>query len=173
MHVLETFEAQSNEGPCLDCYRSGQPIVNLDLTTAHSRWPSFTPLALAAGFRSVHALPMHVRTETIGALYLFRAHEGRMDESDINAAQLSRISPVFAILQYRADLDLRALNDQLDFALNSRIVIEQAKGIVGEKCRIEMAQAFSLLRTYARSNGRRLADVARDIIDGTLRPESL
>ena len=173
MHVLETFEAQSNEGPCLDCYRSGQPIVNLDLATAHSRWPRFTPRALAAGFRSVHALPMHVRSETIGALNLFRAHEGRMDESDVNAAQSLADIASIAILQYRADLDLRALNDQLNFALNSRIVIEQAKGIVGEKCRIEMAQAFSLLRTYARSNGRRLADVARDIIDGTLRPESL
>jgi AmiR/NasT family two-component response regulator len=96
-----------------------------------------------------------------------------MDESDVNAAQSLADIASIAILQYRADLDLRALNDQLNFALNSRIVIEQAKGIVGEKCRIEMAQAFSLLRTYARSNGRRLADVARDIIDGTLRPESL
>ena len=173
MHILETFEAQSNEGPCLDCYRSGQPIVNLDLATAHSRWPRFTPRALAAGFRSVHALPMHVRSETIGALNLFRDHEGRMDESDVNAAQSLADIASIAILQYRADLDLRALNDQLNFALNSRIVIEQAKGIVGEKCGIEMAQAFSLLRTYARSNGRRLADVARDIIDGALRPESL
>ena len=173
MQVLEAFEAQSDEGPCPDCYRSGQPIINLDLATAHRRWPRFTPLALAAGFRSVHALPMHVRSETIGALNLFRANEGRMDESDVNAAQSLADIASIAILQYRADLDLRALNDQLSSALNSRIVIEQAKGIVGERSGIEMSEAFTLLRTYARNNGRRLADVAKDVIDGTLRPESL
>jgi GAF domain-containing protein len=173
MQILETFEAQSDEGPCPDCYRSGQPIINLDLATAHRRWPRFTPLALAAGFRSVHALPMHVRSETIGALNLFRANEGRMDESDVNAAQSLADIASIAILQYRADLDLRALNDQLSSALNSRIVIEQAKGIVGERSGIEMSEAFTLLRTYARNNGRRLADVAKDVIDGTVRPESL
>ncbi len=173
MQILETFEAQSDEGPCPDCYRSGQPIINLDLATAHRRWPRFTPLALAAGFRSVHALPMHVRSETIGALNLFRANEGRMDESDVNAAQSLADIASIAILQYRADLDLRALNDQLSSALNSRVVIEQAKGIVGERSGIEMSEAFTLLRTYARNNGRRLADVAKDVIDGTVRPESL
>ncbi len=173
MHVLEVFEAQSNEGPCPDCYRTGQPIVNLDLATAHDRWPRFTPRALAAGFRSVHAMPMHLRNDTIGALNLFRTHEGRMDESDVSAAQSLADIASIAILQYRADIDLRALNDQLTYALNSRIVIEQAKGIVGERSGIDMAQAFSLLRNYARNNGRRLLDIAREVIDGTLRPESL
>ena len=173
MHVLEAFEAQSNEGPCPDSYRSGQPIVNLDLATAHDRWPRFSPRALAAGFRSVHAMPMHLRNDTIGALNLFRTHEGRMDESDVNAAQSLADVASIAILQYRADIDLRALNEQLTYALNSRIVIEQAKGIVGERSGIDMAQAFSLLRNYARNNGRRLLDIAREVIDGTLRPESL
>ena len=173
MYILEAFEAQSNEGPCPDCYRSGRPIVNLDLAAAHGRWPRFTPRALAAGFRSVHALPMHVRNDTIGALNLFRTREGTMDENDVNAAQSLADVASIAILQYGADIDLRALNDQLSSALNSRIVIEQAKGIIGERSGIEMAQAFSLLRTYARNNRRLLADVAREVIDGTLRPESL
>jgi GAF domain-containing protein len=172
MHILEAFEAQSNEGPCPDCYRTGQPVVNLDLATAHGRWPRFTPRALVAGFRSVHALPMRLRNDTIGALNLFRTHEGRMSESDVNAAQSLADVASIAILQYRIDIDLRALNDQLSYALNSRIVIEQAKGIVGERSGIDMAQAFTLLRSYARNNGRRLADVARQVIDGTLRPES-
>ena len=173
MHILEAFEAQSNEGPCPDCYRTGQPVVNLDLATAHGRWPRFTPRALVAGFRSVHALPMRLRNDTIGALNLFRTHEGRMSESDVNAAQSLADVASIAILQYRADIDLRALNEQLTYALNSRIVIEQAKGIVGERSGIDMAQAFSLLRNYARNNGRRLLDIAREVIDGTLRPESL
>ncbi len=173
MHILEAFEAQSHEGPCPDCYRSGQPVVNLDLATAHTRWPRFAPRALAAGFRSVHALPMHLRSEIIGALNLFRTQEGMMDESDMNAAQSLADIASIAVLQYRAELDLRGLNDQLSHALNSRIVIEQAKGIVSERSRIEMAQAFSLLRNYARNHGRRLADVANEIIEGTLSPESL
>jgi GAF domain-containing protein len=133
MYILEAFEAQSNEGPCPDCYRSGRPIVNLDLVAAHGRWPRFTPRALAAGFRSVHALPMHVRNDTIGALNLFRTREGTMDENDVNAAQSLADVASIAILQYGADIDLRALNDQLSSALNSRIVIEQAKGIIGER----------------------------------------
>jgi AmiR/NasT family two-component response regulator len=95
-----------------------------------------------------------------------------MSESDVNAAQSLADVASIAILQYRTDIDLRALNDQLSYALNSRIVIEQAKGIVGERSGIDMAQAFTLLRSYARNNGRRLADVARQVIDGTLRPES-
>jgi GAF domain-containing protein len=173
MHILEAFEEQSKEGPCPDCYRSGQPIINLDLATAHSRWPRFTPRALAAGFRSVHALPMHLRDETIGTLNLFRVHEGKMDESDVNAAQALADVATIAILQYRTALDLRVLNDQLSYALNSRVVIEQAKGIIGERSGIQMEQAFSLLRTYARKHNYRLADVARDIVDGTLHPEHL
>ena len=173
MHVLEVFEAQTNEGPCPDCYRYGQQVINLDLTTAQGRWPRFAPLALAAGFRSVHAIPMHLRSETIGALNLFRADEGTMDESDINAAQSLADMATIAILHYRTDLDLRALNDQLSSALTSRIVIEQAKGIVSERTGLQMAHAFSLLRSHARNHGRLLADVAREVIAGTLSPESL
>jgi GAF domain-containing protein len=173
MHVLEAFEAQSDEGPCPDCYRSGEPVINVDLTTAYDKWPRFTPRALEAGFRSVHALPMRLRKETIGVLNLFRTHEGRLDEADLNAAQSLADLASIAIVHHRTNLDLRALNDQLTHALNSRIVIEQAKGIIAEHSGVEMVEAFSLLRTYARNNSRLLSDVARDVIDGALHPESL
>jgi transcriptional regulator with GAF, ATPase, and Fis domain len=173
MHVLETFEEQTNEGPCPDCYHTGQLVVDLDLTTAHGRWPLFTPRALASGFRSAYALPLRLRDETIGALNLFRTRKGAMGARDVSAAEALADVATVTILQYRASLDLRILNDQLKFALNSRIVIEQAKGIIGERAGIEMEQAFSLLRSHARNHGRRLADVARDIINGALRPEFL
>ena len=143
-HVLEVFEVQSDEGPCPDCYRSGEPVVNVDLATAHDKWPGFTALALEVGFRSVHALPMRLRKHTIGALSLFQAHESLLDEADMNAAQCLADVASLVILHHRGDLDLRALNEQLTYALNSRIVVEQAKGIIAENSGVEMVEAFSL-----------------------------
>ncbi len=116
---------------------------------------------------------MRLRKETIGALNLFRTHEDQLGEADLNAAQSLADLASIAILHHRADLDPRALNDQLTRALNSRLVIEQAKGIIAENSRVEMVEAFSLLRTYARNNSRLRSDVVRDVIDGALRPESL
>ena len=173
MHVLEAFEAQSDEGPCPDCYRSGEPVINVDLTTAYDKWPRFTPRALEAGFRSVHALPMRLRKETIGVLNLFRTHEGRLDEADLNAAQSLADLASIAIVHHRTNLDLRALNDQLTHALNSRIVIEQAKGMVAERESLNMEQAFYALRNHARNHNLLLVDVAEAVIDGSLAASAL
>lgn len=173
MRVLETFEVQSDEGPCPDCYRSGRAIVNLEIAEAMARWPHFAPRALEAGFTSVHALPMHLRSRTIGALNLFRAEVGPLTQDDLITAQALADMATIAILQHRVVLDAKALNDQMSHALNSRIVIEQAKGIVGEHLRIDMERSFNQLRAYARSHNLRLADVARDVISGDLRPETL
>ena len=173
MRVLETFEEQSDEGPCPDCYRSGQPIVNLEIAEALARWPHFAPHTLEAGFTSVHTLPMHLRSRTIGALNLFRAQVGPLGDDDLITAQALADIATIAILQHRVVLDSRALNDQMSHALNSRIVIEQAKGIVGEHLGIDMERSFTQVRAYARSHNLRLADVARDLINGALRPESL
>ena len=173
MRVLEAFELQSDEGPCPDCYRSGKPVINLDLAANFDRWGRFAPRAVAAGFRSVHALPMHLRDTTIGALNLFRADEGGLEEEDVNTAQALADVATIAILQHRTSVDSHALNEQLNHALNSRIVIEQAKGMVAERAGIDMGQAFGLLRAHARSHNLRLADVARGIINGILRPEAL
>jgi GAF domain-containing protein len=87
MRVLELFELQSKEGPCLDCYRSGQPVVNQDLAVVNPRWPRFALEAYGAGFRSVHALPMRLRATVIGALNLFHVEPGEMREGDVDAAQ--------------------------------------------------------------------------------------
>ena len=163
MRVLELFEAQADEGPCVDCYRSGKPVVNQKLTDADSRWPRFGPKAVDAGFRSVHALPMRLRDQTIGALNMYRVDEGQMRDSDVVAAQALADVATIAILQNRAALDARALNAQLTQALNTRIVIEQAKGVVAERAGLDMEQAFDRLRSHARKHNLRLADVAQAV----------
>jgi GAF domain-containing protein len=173
MRVVELFELQSQEGPCLDCYRSGEPVLNQDLATVDGRWPNFAPVALGAGFRSVHALPMRLRGTVVGALNLFRADEGRLEEADVLAAQALADVATIAILQNRAAHEAQVVNEQLNHALNSRVLVEQAKGVLAERAGLDMEQAFSGLREYARSNNLRLVDVAQDVIDGTLGPGAL
>ena len=168
MRMLELFELQSQEGPCLDCYRTGQPVVNQDLATVNGRWPRFAAEALAAGFHSVHALPMRLRGTVIGALNLFHIEPGEMRQADVIAAQAMADVATIGVLQHRAALEAQVLNEQLNHALNSRIVIEQAKGIIAEREGLNMDQAFSALRNHARCHNLRLVDVAGDVIDGTL-----
>jgi len=168
MRVLELYELQSQEGPCLDCFRTGEPVANSDLAVENGRWPRFAAEALAAGFRSVHALPMRLRGAVIGALNLFNVDTGEMRQSDVDAAQALADVATIAVLQHRAAHEAHILNEHLSHALNSRIVIEQAKGIVAERGGLDMEQAFARLRDHARAHNRRLADVAREVIDGNL-----
>jgi GAF domain-containing protein len=173
MRILELFELQSEEGPCPDCFRTGGPIVNHKLAAVDDRWPRFGPRALEAGFRSVHALPMHLRGLTIGALNLFRAAEGGLQEADVIAAQAFADVATIAILQHRVAAEAKVVNQQLHNALHTRIIIEQAKGVVAERAGLDMEQAFSRLRIHARSHNLRLVDVAQGVIDGSVPNASL
>jgi GAF domain-containing protein len=167
MRVVELFELQAEEGPCLDCLRTGEPSVNHDLASAKGRWPRFSPVALEAGFTSAHAIPMRLRGVVIGALNLFGT-DAYLSEPDVIAARALADVATIAILQHRAALEAHELNEQLSGALRSRVVIEQAKGVVAERAGLDMQQAFSLLRKRARDTNRRLADVAQSVVDGTL-----
>jgi GAF domain-containing protein len=171
MRLVEVFELQSQEGPCPDCFRTGEPAVHEDLAEESSRWPQFRPVALAAGFRSVQALPMRLRGTTVGALNLFRTERGTLDESDVVTAQALADVATIAILQHRAAIQANLVVDQLNHALNSRVVIEQAKGTLAERAGLGMEDAFSWLRKYARDHNELLVDVAQKIIDGKLVPE--
>jgi GAF domain-containing protein len=173
MRLLELFELQAREGPCLDCYRTGAPVLEADLNAATARWPSFAAEALGAGFRSVQALPMRLRGTIIGALNLFGADPAEMGKVDIDSAQALADVATIAILQQRKSYQAQLLNQQLQHALNSRIVIEQAKGMLAERERLSMPEAFSALRGYARLHNLRLVDVARSVVDGSLRPAVL
>jgi GAF domain-containing protein len=172
MRLLELFELQAQEGPCLDCYRSGRRVVNQDLEAGNGRWPRFSSEALAAGFHSVHALPMRLRGTVIGALNLFHVEPGEMQQADIDSAQALADVATIAILQHRAALEAQVLNEQLHHALNSRVVIEQAKGIIADRQHLNMEQAFSTLRSYARSHNRPLTEAAEAVNDGSLSPSS-
>jgi GAF domain-containing protein len=173
MRYLELFELQAQEGPCLDCFHTQKAVVNQDLAAANGRWPDFAAEALKAGFHSAHALPMRLRGTVIGALNLFHTDPGEMSQADLAAAQALADVATIAILQNRAALESQVVNEQLQTALNSRIVIEQAKGVVGERQDLNMEEAFTTLRTYARSHNRRLVDVAYNVIDGTLTTTAL
>ena len=173
MRVLELFELQSREGPCLDCYRSGRPVMDQDLAQVTSRWPLFAAETLAAGFCSVQALPLRWRGTVIGALNLFQAEPGEMRGPDVEAAQALADVATIAILQHRASLEAQVVNQQLQHALNSRIVIEQAKGMVTQREGLNMEQAFSALRVHARNHNLRLVDVAEAVISGALAASAL
>lgn len=168
MRIVELFEIQAEEGPCWDSYRTGLPVVNQDLADVNGRWPTFAPVATAAGFRAADAVPLRLRDQIIGALNLFSADPGSLDDDDLVVARALADVATIAILQQRRIFDTDTVNDQLNHALTSRITIEQAKGIVAEREQLDMPAAFDRLRTYARSNNRRLHDVAIDLVNGTL-----
>lgn len=172
MRLLELFELQSEEGPCPDCYRTGEPIVNHRLTASGGPWPRFGPRAIKAGFRSVHAVPMRLRDVTIGALNLFRTDEGALNDADVASAQALADVATIAVLHHRAGRDTQLVHEQLNHVLNTRIVIEQARGIVAEQTDLDTDQAFSALRNHARRNNRRLVDVAHDVIAGAVAARS-
>jgi GAF domain-containing protein len=173
MRVLELFELQSDEGPCLDCYSSGEAVLNEDLTTVDGRWPRFAPVALDAGFRAAHALPMRLRGSIIGALNLFNSQEGALSEEQLVAGQALAAVATIAILQQRVVSEARTVNDQLNHALTSRVVIEQAKGVLAERAGLSMEAAFEAMRHYARDRNLRLVDVAGHVVDKTLAPRAL
>jgi GAF domain-containing protein len=173
MRVLELFQIQTNEGPCLDCFRSGAAIINLSLATSIEIWPKFSPKALDYGFRSVHCLPMRLRGQTVGALNLFGAEEGPLNQDDVTVAQGLADVATIAILQHQTALNAQTLNDQLNNALNSRIIIEQAKGKISQATNCDMNVAFERLRAHSRNNNQLLTEVARSIVIGSTHPGSL
>jgi len=173
MRVLELFEIQSDEGPCLDCYRTGEPVIHQVLASGVGRWPRFASEAIEAGFNSVDALPMRLRGSVIGALNLFHEDQRGMTQDDLAAAQALADVATIGILQHRASLEAQALNDQLNHALNSRVTIEQAKGILAERLNVQIEESFGILRSHARNHNLRLADVAHGVVAGTILASSL
>ncbi|MGW6443179.1 GAF domain-containing protein [Lentzea sp. NPDC055074] len=171
--MLELFQVQASEGPCLDCVHSGEPVLVADLTTETQRWPRFAPLAVEEGFASVHAVPMRLRRETIGTLNLFRRETGTLSDEDLLVVRALADTATIGILQERAIRRGEVVTEQLQTALNSRVIIEQAKGVLAFAGDLEMEQAFHALRGYARNSGRRLADVARELVVGDLLPGAL
>jgi len=168
MNLLELFELQHDDGPCVDCFRNKTPIREENLRDALSRWPRFAPEAIAAGFSAVYALPMRLREQVIGSLNLLRAEPGVLDSDELLVAQALADVATIGILQHRAASESRLIAEQLQYALNSRIVIEQAKGVLSEHAGLDMDEAFKRIREYTRNHNRLLTEVAQDIARGSL-----
>ena len=167
VRVLELFQLQNDQGPCLDCFRTGQPIVAADLAAATQAWPQFAAAAREAGFAAVHALPMRLRAQIVGALNLFQATPGTLSNEDLRVGQALADVATIGLLQERSMRHNEILHEQLQGALNSRVTIEQAKGKLAERLGLDMEQAFTMLRGYARDRNLRLSDLAQAFIDGT------
>jgi GAF domain-containing protein len=172
MRVIELFELQAREGPCLDAFRTGERVEHEHLRPGSGRWPRFSTVAVEAGFHSAFALPLRLRDRTIGALNLFSVEHTPMDEDDVMIARAFADLATISIVQKGAAAESQLVNEQLNEALTSRVVIEQAKGVISERVTIDMPEAFSRLRNYARNNNLLLTSVAQAAIDGTLDPQA-
>jgi GAF domain-containing protein len=166
--LLEIFQLQTNEGPCLDCVRTGSAVFSDDLQDDQERWPRFVPAAINAGFRSVVAVPLRLRDQTIGGLNMFHARPEPIPADDRRLAQALADVATIGILQRRSTHRSTQLAEQLQHALSSRVAIEQAKGVLAERSNVGMDEAFAALRTHARTHNLKLTDVALAVVRGEL-----
>jgi transcriptional regulator with GAF, ATPase, and Fis domain len=164
MRLLELFELQSEQGPCLDAFSTGRPL-QASAASSRSRWPAFAQHASDSGFRMMCAVPLRVRTDVIGAMNLFRASDELFTDDEMDIAQAMAEMAAIGLIQERALRERSLLTEQLQAALASRVVIEQAKGMLAEYLKMTVDDAFQLLRSYARDRNRKLSEVARDVVD--------
>jgi signal transduction protein with GAF and PtsI domain len=160
---IELFQLQADEGPCVDCYASGEPVSVANIQQAMERWPRFVPAAVEAGFASVHAVPMRAAGIVLGALGLFGTRSGELNKADLLVSQTLTHVACVAILQEHPPTPATVM-PQLRSALTSRVIIEQAKGFLHETLDVSVEEAFQLMRSYARAEGERLTDVASRLI---------
>ena len=165
--LLELFELNADAGPCVEAYCTGAQVVNADLTRSHDRWPRFGEEARSVGYLSVHALPLRRRTTVIGALNLFCARDSALSKADVRTGQALADVATIGLLAQRTLHKSETLSTQLKQALDSRVIIEQAKGVLAERRRITVDEAFDLLRGHARRHNLRLTDLAREVADGS------
>jgi GAF domain-containing protein len=165
VRLLELFQLQSHEGPCLEAFQSARAVINVDLGAAAGRWPKFAPRATALGFHAVHAFPLRLRQQVIGAMNVFGATKGGdFGDTDVTVIQALADVASIALIQERAIRRGEVLTEQLQRALNSRVIIEQAKGAVAQARGVSVDEAFASIRRYARANNERLTEVAQAIV---------
>lgn len=167
--LVEIMQLDADAGPCLECFRIRAVISVPDIEIGSSRWPDFCATALAQGIHSVYAIPLRLRETTIGTLNLMRNERGELNQQDIRAAQALADVATIGILQERSIRDASKLREQLQGALSSRVVIEQAKGVVAETANVSIEEAFARIRDHSRSSQTPLSIVARQLVSGELR----
>jgi len=173
-NLMELLQLEADEGPCMECFGSGLPVSVTDLGDTTSRWPRFVAAVAQRGaFRSVHALPLRLRGETIGAMNLFHRQPGPLPEADLALGQALADVATIGILSERSIRRGEVLSEQLQTALTSRAIIEQAKGVLAQHGDLSMHAAFDRLRSYARNRNKRLSEVARQVVEGDLSADLL
>ncbi|MER7172501.1 GAF and ANTAR domain-containing protein [Streptomyces mesophilus] len=167
--LLELFARQHDQGPCMECFRSGAARTNIDLRNsgAAADWPRFTPRAREIGYVTTHAIPLRLRDRVVGALNLFQRSDRRLAEDEIALAQALADVATITILQQRTLEQSHVVNTQLNSALSSRILVEQVKGVLAERWNTSVDEAFHAFRSYARSHHLRLTELARQVVDGS------
>ncbi|MHA7287754.1 ANTAR domain-containing protein [Arthrobacter sp. MDT3-44] len=165
--LVEMLQLQAGEGPCIECYHSGAVVSIADVTPL-DKWPVFRQACLRQGFASVHVVPLRIHDRIIGAMGLFGTTAGELEQEDAVIAQALASVATISLLQERTIRESQIVNDQLQRALNSRVMIEQAKGVIAQTSTLTMAEAFDRLRTHARSTRQTLNDTAQQVINRTL-----
>jgi GAF domain-containing protein len=166
--LVDIIQLEAGAGPCLDCLRTGSVVAIDDIAENAYPWPLFQASALSQGFRSLHAVPMRLRSRTIGALNLFGREAGPLHPEDAAIAQAFADVATITLMQERAARESAIINEQLQRALNSRILIEQAKGVIAHTANVDMNEAFALLRGYARSHNQTLHETAEKVINRSI-----
>ena len=167
-HIVEVLQREAGSGPCVDAYRSGNVVTLSDIDAEDGRYPDFRAVALSQGFHSVHAIPMRFRPHTIGALNLFRQDRGVLSDEDSIIGQALADVATISLLHERAARESATVNEQLQRALNSRVFIEQAKGVIAQRNSINMDEAFIRLRAYARSHQEPMHTSAANVINSRI-----
>jgi hypothetical protein len=170
---LELFPPEFEEGPCLDSFHTGKPVVAVDLRMAATRWPCFTARASAEGFRSAHAVPLRLGDEIMGSVTLLSVNPGLLPAKDLDLCQALADAATHCLVQQRELRQHTVLSSQLQTALDSRVIIEQAKGVLAERCRLDMSEAFNRMRAHARNTNQRLNKIAHGVVAGTVLAEDL
>ncbi|MEV8436758.1 GAF and ANTAR domain-containing protein [Actinosynnema sp. NPDC051121] len=166
VRLLELFQLQNDEGPCLEAFATGARVGHPDLRTAGARWPRFAPAAARSGYVAVDAVPMRLRDDVIGALNLFRTRAGELSDTAARTARALVDVATIGLLQERSIRRQEVLTEQLRTALDSRVVIEQAKGFLAQRFGVDVDAAFGVLRRYARSHNLKLSAVATAVTSG-------
>ena len=169
--LIEVMQLNAGSGPCVECFTTGRAVTVGDIEGSGDRWPAFRKEAMKQGFKSVHATPMRLRGQVLGALNMFSVYVGELREADVAVAQALADVATIGILQERSIRERSRVAAQLQHALNSRVLIEQAKGVVSESAALSMDQAFTAMRGYARDHNLSLTNVAEALIDRTLNLE--
>lgn len=172
VNLLELFQIQNDQGPCLDSYTTGTVVANarLDLD---SPWPQFAAASVRAGLPSVCAVPLRLHERSLGCLNMFRSEPSPLTDSEISLAQALADVASIAIVQDLATRRASVREGELQHALDSRVIIEQAKGMIAATAAVDMNEAFRRLRLFARGNNRGLTDVAKDLVEAKLHPAAL